>query len=180
MKVDNNTSEGQKILGRFVSNNIILCQSSLVDDLLSKGIYQYDDIENMYSINEDELTTALEEEYNKLSLKEQKEVVKWMKDNTDCEGAGNIYKLTVDEMTKMIEDLRLNIEPRDYDEPCEIFEWWTVSNRLLEKLAEKGQPILRTEHGVYWGRMTTGQAILLDSIIQRIYNETASEIMEGK
>ena len=53
----------------------------------------------------------------------------------------------------------------------EIFEWWIVSNWLLEKLEAHGEPVLKTELGDWWGRTCTGQAILLDSVIETIYKE---------
>jgi len=53
----------------------------------------------------------------------------------------------------------------------EIYEWWRVSTWLLEKLAKKGEPILRTDYGDYWGRTCTGQAILLDNVISEIYKD---------
>lgn len=53
----------------------------------------------------------------------------------------------------------------------EIFEWWLCSDWLLEKLEQQGEPILRTDFGDWWGRTTTGQNIILDAIISRIYEE---------
>jgi len=52
----------------------------------------------------------------------------------------------------------------------EVFEWWRVSDWLIEKLAKQGEPILRTDYGDYWGRTCTGQAIALDSVIEEIYD----------
>lgn len=60
--------------------------------------------------------------------------------------------------------------------PAEIFEWWRVSPWLLEKLAAKGQPVIF--HESLWGRCTTGQAILLDSVISEICEDL--EILEGQ
>jgi hypothetical protein len=53
----------------------------------------------------------------------------------------------------------------------EIYEWWRVSDWLLGRLAKKGEPILRTDYGDYWGRTCTGQAILLDGVIEEIWDE---------
>ncbi len=59
----------------------------------------------------------------------------------------------------------------DYDpEPKEIYEWWKVSGWLLEKMAEKGEPVIRDFN--LWGRTTTGQSIVLDSVITDIQQET--------
>lgn len=63
-------------------------------------------------------------------------------------------------------------------ESVEIFEWWIVSDYLLNKLAEKNQPILRTDYENYWGRTCSGQAILLDFVISEICSDM--EILEGQ
>jgi hypothetical protein len=53
----------------------------------------------------------------------------------------------------------------------EIFEWWICSSWLVEKLRAMGEPILDTDYGTWWGRTTTGQAISLDYVIEKIYDE---------
>ncbi len=53
----------------------------------------------------------------------------------------------------------------------EIYEWWLVSDWLLAKLKEHGEPILENEYGSWWGRTCTGQAIFLDVVIAQIYRE---------
>ena len=60
------------------------------------------------------------------------------------------------------------IEIDGKDEEQEIFEWWIISELTADKFEDKGEPILRNEFGVWWGRTTTGQAIMFDSIIQEI------------
>lgn len=63
-------------------------------------------------------------------------------------------------------------EARDNGEDTkEIYEWWSASDFLLQKLEEKGEPILKTDLGSYWGRTCTGQAISLDGVIEEIWNE---------
>lgn len=57
------------------------------------------------------------------------------------------------------------------EEPHEIYEWWVVSQFLVIKLRQHGEPILNNEYGTWWGRCTTGQAILLDGVIEAIYDE---------
>jgi len=52
----------------------------------------------------------------------------------------------------------------------EIFEWWVVDSWLLDKLEAAGEPVLRTDFGDWWGRTCTGQAILLDGVIVKIYD----------
>lgn len=67
-----------------------------------------------------------------------------------------------------------NLDP----EPQEIFEWWIVTYWLFEKLKERGEPVIEWQNLSIWGRTTTGQAILLDSVISDIAEEM--EILEGQ
>lgn len=53
----------------------------------------------------------------------------------------------------------------------EVLEWWLVSDWLIERLEEKGEPILKTDYETWWGRTTSGQAIILDYVIEKIYDE---------
>ena len=64
------------------------------------------------------------------------------------------------------------------NEPQEIFEWWIVTEYLYKKLKEKGCPVLEWGNNYYWGRCTTGQAIMLDSVISGICSDM--EILEGQ
>jgi hypothetical protein len=63
-------------------------------------------------------------------------------------------------------------EDEEHGEYPEIFEYWLVSDYLLNKLRDKGEVVLEDYHGLnIWGRCTTGQAILLDNVIEDIYTE---------
>ena len=108
------TGEGQEKLARFFSNEVIACQSMLIDALLAKEIFSWDDIENLY----------------------------WKDPETE-----------------------------ESEEPQEIFEWWLVTDWLADKLAKHGEPVIRNDYGVWWGRTCTGQAIVLDYVIEEIYIE---------
>ena len=56
----------------------------------------------------------------------------------------------------------------------DIFEWWVVSEWLVIKLCKLGEPVLRNNFGTWWGRTCRGQAIFLDGVIEKIYNEVTS------
>ena len=74
------------------------------------------------------------------------------------------------------DDLKEALERLDLDAAqaeCEVYEHWIVSEWLADRLEAKGQSVERDFHGLtVWGRCCTGQAILLDSIICDIYDET--------
>ena len=55
------------------------------------------------------------------------------------------------------------------EELVEIFEHWIVSNHLADALEQQGEAVARDILGlVVWGRATTGQAIALDPVIEKI------------
>jgi hypothetical protein len=58
------------------------------------------------------------------------------------------------------------------DEPQDVLEWWLVSSYLATELEERGEPIATDGHSCWWGRTCSGQSILLDGIMQRIIGET--------
>jgi len=72
-----------------------------------------------------------------------------------------------------MEHLEHDIEALENAEPemQEIFEWWLVSSWLREKLESRGEPILDNDHGIWWGRCTTGQMICMDEVIRDIAKE---------
>ena len=53
----------------------------------------------------------------------------------------------------------------------EVLEWWLINSWLAEWLRQEGEVVIE-EYGCYWwGRSTSGQAIYLDSVIQKIAEE---------
>lgn len=54
------------------------------------------------------------------------------------------------------------------DTDDEVFEWWLVSPYLAEELKEQGEVIIDALDCHWWGRTTSGQAIYMDSAIQKI------------
>jgi len=58
------------------------------------------------------------------------------------------------------------------DEERDVFEHWTVSEWLAEKLIEKGEFVGTDFYGLsVWGRTTTGQSVKMDGVIQEIADE---------
>lgn len=96
------------IIENMVNNEILVCQSYLVEELLKKEFFSYEDIENLY-----------------------------VQDGEDwnCK---------------------------------EIYEWWSVTGWLAEKLKSHDEPVIDNDFGCWWGRCTTGQAIKMDWIIDQI------------
>ncbi len=161
-----NSTENQEIKGKFVKREVLTCFSYEMDAILNasanvaKGLPSYDEIDNLYEYkcplcgdgfqNQDDFDG---EEYPKGHENEGYPCYKCPSCNKE-----------------------LNSPPES--EQQEIFEWWIVTEYLYNKLKEKGQPVLEWGNNCYWGRCTSGQAILLDHVISEICAEM--EILDGQ
>ena len=65
-----------------------------------------------------------------------------------CQSCGHVY--TEEEYEYLDEN------------PQEVYEWWTVTNWLGDKLKERGEVVIEGWGHWYWGRGNTGQGIALD------------------
>ena len=54
------------------------------------------------------------------------------------------------------------------DDGVEFYEAWIVTSWLADKLLEEGEAVLNFEGVNFWQRTTTGQAIYIDTVIQKI------------
>lgn len=127
---------------KFVEQEIYACQSSLIEDALSKKFFSIDDIENIYRPFDGKLIKP------SVCIRCESEFPFLDSETGECE-----------------ECFEENLEPQ------EIYEWWLVSPWLKNMLLIEGQPVLCNVYGVWWGRCTTGQAISMDDVIQQIYDE---------
>lgn len=53
----------------------------------------------------------------------------------------------------------------------EIFEWWLVTRWLAERLKEHGEVVIDAFDCHWWGRQSSGQAVYMDDVIQKIAGE---------
>lgn len=53
----------------------------------------------------------------------------------------------------------------------EVLEWWLIDSWLAERLRQEGEVVIEEYGCFWWGRSTSGQAICLDSVIQKIAEE---------
>jgi hypothetical protein len=100
----------------------------------------------------------------------QSDVLMQQEDGKWCSVA-EASDLTVDEGRTLYDSaeqacLEHDIEPYEW----EVYEHWIVSDWLAGKLEAEGEKVDRDFAGLtVWARTTTGQAILLDSVIERIW-----------
>ncbi len=150
------SKEIHELAKRYIAGDIIQCASCMVNDMLNhsdipfigKAGFSYENIENLY----DDSLEAIES---------------FLCENLEDEELEEIWEIAFDE--REARAYELGFEP----EPNEIYEWWQVSGWLFDKLRNAGQPVLSTDYGKYWGRCTTGQAIILDGTMQEIAGQYA-------
>lgn len=148
---------------KFLNREILACASYLISELMTVDKFQeelwemqaldydaavYDYVFNNPNIDDVEVYCTGE----RIDFTTDKELYKYLADN--------------DKFADFCEDLRLEPEER------EIFEYWIITDYLGRKLQGKGEAVLFNFYGLtIWGRTTTGQAIALDGVIQRIFEE---------
>jgi hypothetical protein len=172
--MDRNSITNQEIKRKFVQREVLLLMSGIVEEALQAGILNYEDIENYYTYPEyygdyakfsGGTSEQVDEEIERLT-----ELLYEYEDNEETHFDGSEIR---EKIEAEIDELQ-----RLESEPQEIFEWWAVTDYLAEKLQQRGHPTLDWHHLTLWGRCTTGQAILLDSVISDICEEM--EILEGQ
>lgn len=146
----------------YVKNEILVNQSHLVEDLLSKGMLNFEDIKNYYIYKVDNKLTDSYEEMSYDQFEEYKENVQ--DKINELEEAGedaSEWKSHLEEM----EDLEST--------PQEVLEWWVVTDWFKEQLLKENEPILESDYETWWGRTTSGQAITMDGVIRAIARKNA-------
>jgi len=142
-----NEQTKEQAVDNFVSREIFACQTSLVEESLRQQLFSVDEIYNLYREFDGKLLTP------NVCVTCKLEFSCLDSETGECENCfeGN-------------------------QEPQEIFEWWLVSSWLGKKLLLEGEPVIDNGYGVWWGRTTTGQAISMDYIIEKIYSDVMGYI----
>ena len=152
----------------FVSENFLSSHTAGVDFILKKSWedsdapFSWDDVTNPYDYEsyKDELLA------NKMELAKEfsSEIVEfgtfedWFNslDHHELKQKGDKIGLYIDEFTQ---------EP---------YEWWAVSGWVCSKLDENGERVIDSWN--YWGRCCTGQSIMLDYCVHKVFLETMLDI----
>ena len=66
-----------------------------------------------------------------------------------------------------------NLLPEEYIYPFvgDVMGWWLVDGWLAERLKREGEVIIDEYGCCWWGRLASGQAICMDSVIRKIAGE---------
>ena len=161
---DANNNTNQEIKGKFVAREVLTCFSYEMAAILRASscggtgavdLPDYEDIENFYEYKCPECGEGQTnpEAFDNGSIKDDHP------------------RYTCPECKKELDDA-------PESEPQEVYEWWIVTEWLYKKLKDKGYPVLEWGNNYFWGRCTTGQAILLDGVISDICEEMG--ILEGQ
>ena len=210
---DFDSCTNQRIKDKFVDRQINVCVTSITEfiikvtsegmpymDIENEAPFTYNDIENQYVDNTDELEELndkleelesqkdeLEEKLDELEselentreeFEDEPQRVELRDDISSIEKEIQTINTSLDVLSLDIEELEdkiSDLESEDGDFK-EVYEWWDVSGWLCDKLQGYGEVVI--PHMGYWGRQTTGQSISLDYVISKIcYN---MEILEGQ
>ena len=180
--MDYNSITNQEIKEKFVRQHVVECQTSMVEYILkttydsmeyfNNAPFNYEDTVNEYVDNSD----AIEELEQRISeLEDERDTIEL---NTEDEEDEETYKYELERIERELDQLEDEKGSLicEQEEPQEVYEWWSVDSWLCEELEKRGEVVI--PHMNLWGRCTTGQAILLDSVISRICDNL--KILEGQ
>jgi len=146
----------QRRLSQFINIHVLANQTLLVQDVVLNYIQNntFDNFQNF-------ITNYYP---SKDSLSAQEEIIERIAEMNDADaGTGEHPTATdADYRAWATEEWESNSNPQ------EIYEWWLVTDCLANKLITQGQPVLETDHGRWWGRTCTGQAIYMDDVMAKI------------
>jgi hypothetical protein len=177
--------ERERGIERLVQNEIYCCATDIVEYILKSSEtvedapFGYDDIEYGHIDNSDEID-ELQEKLDALEENEPEEP-----DQGETETDEDFDKRW-DEWNKEWDKWETERDNLDYkireledeqDETTDVYEWWEVSSWLADDLYNNGETVIRGWHN-YWGRGCTGQAISMDYVIGKIYDDIHISIEE--
>ena len=187
-RMDYNSTVNQKIKGKFVQREVLTCFSYEMDEILKTSMNNsntelptWEDIENLFYFDTEGVIYNIMEEYqyNKESMIEYannpETYNRRVKNSNDFEVFLN--SLDDDELKELCRKFSIDIDD-EISKPQEIYEWWIVTEWLYNKLKRYGESVLEWGNNCYWGRTTTGQAIMLDYVISKICEDM--KILKGQ
>lgn len=138
---------------KLIDREVLACQSALIDSVLQAegalSMPMLDDATNLYQ-NRCPDCGEVTREATEDDQDEDGDATPWDHVCTSCTWQGD----------------------HPDNEPQEVMEWWLVSRWLAGQLEERGEVTLSDGQSHWWGRCCSGQAILLDGIMQTIIVET--------
>jgi hypothetical protein len=164
------TIEFQRKVSDFVQHEVVYCVSHLVSELVP-AILNGDIGQDCPSYEDDAYKLTGKHVWCPVNTKSYNELDEFT-DEDDAREA----------LEEWLEDPECaEVGDNNEDDWCieerhnEALEHWIVSDYLADRLEEHGEIIVRDFFGLtIWGRCCSGQAISIDGVIQRIYEEIHS------
>lgn len=168
MRKPKNAGELQRVGAMWVDRHIMANMTSLVDALMKCDDRELSDEFSYDNIERTEVTTA---KCKVCGVDLEKDSYGWC----DADGNAEIDDIEEDEEAGIEWKEGHEHEPDiDEDEDGEeYYHWYLVDSSTAGWLQEHGESILRTCYGDFWGRQCSGQAIYIDSVIEKIASELA-------
>lgn len=175
MEINPRSTENQHILSNFVKNNVYLLVNDFVEFCIANQYADNNPIENIEEIYGYDYYESYKGKYFAFDGGNSYD---WENCIEECENVISEIENEIFELEEAIKERELNqfeemkqeldelntIEPNMH----EVLEYWSIDSWLWEKLKDKGEVCFETPNSYIWGRTTTGQAILLDSVICEI------------
>lgn len=170
---------------KYLDDEILCCDSALVDELFSKEFdgFSWEDVENLRPDPSD------------WTLRQCSE---WLEDNgAACDlPTPNPFAMTLDELLEAIDctdddlkaehteltaraELIASIDDgsvdglddwqeavRDNADDATVYQWFRVTPWFCEQLRAAGEVVLDNNFGEWWGRQCRGQALIMDGVLQ--------------
>lgn len=175
----------ETIIENIVRNDILTNCSCMILELSGNNQY-IDEIMNfsvMY-VNNDDSISELNDQIEDLEIEQEAELEE-MEDFIDAHfdfadstldfqsnyerAIAYAYKQEIQAIQWEIDDLQ-----NEMDDPTEALEFWIVTNWLADKLEKQGELITNDFMGFnIWGRTTSGQAISMDYVMEKIAKTVA-------
>lgn len=161
--------QADEIVERMIRNNVLTCQSSLVDMLIMHGFDGFS-MEEATGIYIDPTNWAIESVYefaddNGIELDEdpRKMTLEELCDIVDPDADSTVESLREEIESIREDDWKDQIREWSEENPAEPLEWWLVDSWLAGQLQEMTQePVLDNDFGYWWGRTCSGQSIACD------------------
>lgn len=178
-------SKQQELNRKLVSNEVYACVSGMVEYIIKKSWedkdapFTWDDFTNVTTFRSEEFKDAVIDEINDMDAEELSEcdIIEWLRNESVIGVDETPPKTEIIQHIKELDDEEcrslcnaIDYELDEYEENAEPYEYWIVSSWLIDKLKDHGEMVMEGEN--IWARQTTGQAILLDSVIYEIQKET--------
>lgn len=154
----------QQAASDLVSREVLCCMSSMVSTLCSGEVASGRDLSNLCEQAQDLCAPVLD--YEEAAVQEGWKVDAGMFVHHNLHTVAETSPLDSDGWEMLCREQGLEA----YE--CEVYEHWAVSTRLAEKLQAAGERVDTDFAGLcVWARTTTGQAISIDAVIERITRE---------